>query len=226
MGHCSDMLLDMLAPPSRAVRATAALCALAFMACDDVPEDAPSSPAALAEGAAAPPDAGTVGDPLPDAGSCALGDRQFAVDASVVCDDGCNRCRCTREGWSTTLAQCAPVPKIERCSPAELAQPRRFSRSKVLYQKGDLLALEIETPCVGSREGPVKLCWTGELLESNPVQMPLRVISPETSCSSLQMRQKVFGLTALRDAWREAYRDEHGTVLLPLAGAGAIRYTF
>ena len=154
--------------------------------------------------------------------ACTLGDQQLADQTRITCEDGCNICRRENTRWVSTLALCAPLPKVERCD--DIAQG--VVKVDVLYRSKDALALELGTGGCQGDTPPVKLCWDGAIAESVPVQMRLRAVPTSiTSCSGWVTQQKVFDLSPLREAFEAAYPDQRGDVRV-LLGANEIRYTF
>ena len=66
-------------------------------------------------------------------------------------------------------------------------------------------------------------------MESHPVQsaIAIRHNANGDMCRALLTRDLRFDLSALRDAWRRSYRQEHGTIVLRLRGyAEGIPYNF
>ena len=172
-----------------------------------------------------PENAAATGDVLAVAAettACSLGDRRFTDETRITCDDGCNECRCVEKRWISTLALCAPLPKVERCDdPAQ-----GVVQVDVLYRSKDALALELGTGGCQGETPPVKLCWDGAIAESAPVQMRLRAVPTAiTSCSGWVTQQKVFDLSPLREAYEAAYPGHAGDIRV-LLGADEVRYTF
>jgi len=158
-------------------------------------------------------------------GSCKLGDTEFEAGANVICSDGCNHCSCGQDGrWISTLAACAPLPKIELCDESEKSEGLDVS---ALYRDGDALALSISYGG-GCFEHTFKLCHSGVWLESSPVQTPIRVVDTTgkvDSCLALPTVQRVFDLTPLRELYRKNYPGGPNTVLLNV-GKEQVEYSF
>lgn len=57
-------------------------------------------------------------------------------------------------------------------------------------------------------------------MESHPVQSPIAIRHNANGdmCRAALTRELRFDLTALRDAWRRSYQQEHGTIILRLRG--------
>lgn len=154
--------------------------------------------------------------------ACRIGDRQFASGASVVCSDGCNSCLCNAGSWSSTDAACGPLPKVERCTGVEAGAPK----ARVLYLDGDVVALEVGMGGCADTAPAFKLCFDGSFAESFPVQTRLRIVPDEPSaCSAWTTQDRVFDLTPLRDAYREAYQTSSGAINAALPG-DTIQYVF
>jgi von Willebrand factor type C domain len=153
--------------------------------------------------------------------ACSFGNRSFASGSSVLCSDGCNSCLCNDGSWSSTDRACSALPKVERCTGVEGA-----AKARVLYLDGDALALEVGMGGCANTEPAFKLCFDGAFAESHPVQTRLRVVAEElTSCSAWTMQNKVFDLTPLREAFREAYQSSSGVIIVGLTG-DSVEYKF
>lgn len=66
-------------------------------------------------------------------------------------------------------------------------------------------------------------------LESHPVQSPIAIYHNANGdmCRAWLTREITFDLSALADAWRRAYQQRHGTILLRLRGySEGITYDF
>lgn len=154
--------------------------------------------------------------------ACSYGKHSFASGVSVLCSDGCNSCLCNGGMWSSTDAACPALPKVERCTGEEAGAPK----ARVLYLDGDALVLEVGMGGCANTTPAFRLCFDGSFAESFPVQTRLRVVPNEvTSCSAWTTQQKVFDLTPLRDAYRDAYQTSSGTISVGLPG-DSVTYSF
>ena len=151
-------------------------------------------------------------------GGCSLGDTKFSVGDGVVCSDGCNSCSCTEDGWITTLALCAPLPKVEACDPPS-SSTNGLSAAPI-YRDGDALALSL-TYGGGCADHSFKLCYSQAFQESLPVQTRLWVVDQATTpdpCLALITKPVVFDLSPIREQYGASYPDDPppNTVVLNL----------
>jgi hypothetical protein len=76
--------------------------------------------------------------------------------------------------------------------------------------------------CVNTAPG-FKLCFDGSFAESFPVQTRLRIVADEPSaCSAWTAQERVFDLTPLRDAYRNAYQTSSGAISVGLPGDSVV----
>ncbi|MGQ0650209.1 MAG: hypothetical protein ACT4P7_21915 [Gemmatimonadaceae bacterium] len=81
----------------------------------------------------------------------------------------------------------------------------------------------------GCRRHDFALLASHVFMESNPVQsaIAIRHAANGDLCKAWLTRELRFDLTALRDAWRRAYRQQNGTIILRLRGySEGIAYQF
>ena len=162
----------------------------------------------------------TGGDPEPE---CEPGDTRLA-------DDGCNTCGCTEDGfWACTQIGCGsdtgsepldPDPfddaAIEQCAPTTPTDPVDIAAVSL-----DANTMTVELGYGGGcAEHLLGLCWTGEFLESAPVQINAYVAHDSTgdSCEAYLSETREFDLQPLADAYLETYGGDQGAVSINLEG--------
>jgi hypothetical protein len=142
----------------------------------------------------------------------------------VPSPDGCNTCSCVDgQVEACTEIACAPIP-IVPCSAFGARPSDRFHLDDV-HVEGDTLTAQVSYSG-GCQPHYFRLCYEGEWLESYPVQVNLRLDhdAQNDPCEAYPTETRQFDLRPLAEAYREGYREEHGTILLRL-GEGA-SYTF
>jgi hypothetical protein len=93
---------------------------------------------------------------------------------------------------------------------------------------GDALLLDVEYGG-GCEDHLIDICWDGVFAESFPVQAWVDVVheSNDDPCDAVVMEQREIDLTAMKTAWQEGYQQEHGTIVLHVAGWGtSLDYNF
>jgi hypothetical protein len=97
-----------------------------------------------------------------------------------------------------------------------------------LTLSGDTLVAEVHHGG-GCAEHSYGLEWDGSFMESAPVQVML-VFNHDAHgdrCKALVSASPKFDLTPLKKRWREAYRQEHGVIIIRAKGAEhSVRYEF
>jgi hypothetical protein len=160
----------------------------------------------------------------PPADSCRVFGTEY-TDGWAPAPDGCNTCSC-EEGRVTngcTEESCGPIP-IAPCSTFASFPSDSFAIDS-LSVEGDALIAGLSYSGGCNPTDYFRLCYGG-FLESFPVQVELRLEhdAQGDACEAMETSTRTFDLTPLREAYREAYRTEHATVILRL-GEGA-SYSF
>lgn len=82
----------------------------------------------------------------------------------------------------------------------------------------------------GCEEHTFTICWPDQsFMESDPVQVNLEIFhgGPADMCEAYLYETLEFDLTPLKDAWKAAYGDTAGTVVINLEGApDSVEYSF
>lgn len=161
----------------------------------------------------------------PDGMACSVYGERYA-DGWAPAADGCNTCECDADGEVTSScseAACGPIP-IASCDDLSPFDGDGFELG-ALSVTGDTLTVEVSYSG-GCQPHYFRLCYDPAFLESFPVQAALRLEHDGQGdpCEAYPTETRAFDLTPLRDAYVEAYREEHATVVLRL-GDGAT-YTF
>lgn len=166
---------------------------------------------------------GECGATNPGSGTCTMGDTEFEVGESVICDDGCNQCTCEGDDqWISTLIFCEPV-LIEKCD----GPPESNVNVTPLYRSGDALALTLQYGG-GCFPHTFKLCYDGAFRESSPVQTSIWVVDTTEEvdgCLALPTVEKVWDLGPLRDLYTELYPNGPNIMTLNV-GRNSIEYSF
>ncbi len=138
----------------------------------------------------------------------------------------CNTCSCL-DGVAAacTEAACgAPMP-IEPCRDGVESDPIAVGDARVA---GDTLSLEL-SHAGGCAPHYYRVCYEPAFLESNPVQVQLRLEhdGQGDTCEALLRATLDTDLSMVRDAYRSGYGAGSGTVLLRLEGyVGTVTYSF
>ena len=178
-------------------------------------------------------------DPTTDtAGECMDGD---VMDAP----DGCNTCFCEGGSWACTEIGCVgtggetdggtggldPTDPFSNngvhvCDDNVEADPLTVSNAVI---SGNELTLDLESSggCAMHLYGS---CWDGAFLESEPVQVQMRVAHDDMDdpCDGIMSEQRTFDLSSLAEAFNEGYQANGGTILINLEGyaGGQLQYDF
>jgi hypothetical protein len=105
------------------------------------------------------------------------------------------------------------------CSPAPTLPVQE------LAVRGDLATFVVEHGG-GCGQHVYRVCWSGDFLQSNPVQAALFVQHRgEDPCDAIVRQPLALDLGVLSAAYRRAYQTERGTIMLRLDG-GSARYEF
>lgn len=154
-------------------------------------------------------------------------------------DDGCNTCVCTEDGfWACTEIGCGsdtggdpPEPNpfddgaIEQCDPAT---PRDALTIAAASLNGNTLTVELGYSG-GCAEHLLGLCYTGEWMESDPVQINAYVAhdSMGDPCDAYPVETREFDLQPLAQAYEELYNRSQGEIIINFEGWNdAILYSF
>jgi hypothetical protein len=123
-------------------------------------------------------------------------------------------------------------PPAEAIIPALIAgDPTRWPQDRLEFGEmsidGDTLIADV-TYAGGCREHGFALVFSNGFLESEPVQVTGLVShdSQRDLCRALVGRTLRFDLAPLRDAYRQAYRTQSGTIVLTGNWPQALRYRF
>lgn len=162
----------------------------------------------------------------PPPGACSVYGESYPA-GWVPSPDGCNTCRCSPDGevsYECTEAVCGP-PAIEVCTAWSSPFMTDAFDLSAIRVTGDILEADVAYSG-GCAHHYFRLCYDPAFLESNPVQVNLRLEHDGQAdpCEAYPMETRSFDLTPLADAYRAGYGVEHDRVLLRL-GDGA-EYSF
>lgn len=149
-----------------------------------------------------------------------------ACDEDSDCDSWSSALECvagvcaavTAADWSTG----PEIAIVTDCEPYESDGYELYSASV----DGDDLLVSVSYSG-GCAEHLFRVCWDGSFMESFPVQVrfDLQHEGNDDPCDAYPTEELRIPLTVLRDAYREGYRTEEGTVIIGLGGE-RIEYAF
>lgn len=139
--------------------------------------------------------------------------------------DGCNTCGCDNgqvNNVCTELA-CGPIP-IQPCDELSTFMSHPYELGPVTIT-GDTLSAQVSFSG-GCAPHFFRLCYDRAFLESNPVQVEVRLDhdSQFDPCEAYPTETREFDLTALRQEYERAYMATSGTMILRMGGG--VTYTF
>ena len=143
---------------------------------------------------------------------------------AVPAPDGCNTCKCVDgEAGGCTKIACGPRP-IAPCGESFEGDPIQLDALRVV---GDTLELDVSYSG-GCESHYVRICYDPAFLESNPVQVQMRVEHDAQGdlCEAYLSETVTADLASIRDAWRDGYLMMHGTALLRFDGLPLAPYEF
>jgi hypothetical protein len=117
-----------------------------------------------------------------------------------------------------------PAPIVRRCDPNLRRDPYRVLDAEIT---ADTLLMSVQYGG-GCREHTFTLCWSGEILESYPVQAPL-VLHHDAHgdlCRALITKDLRFNLRSLKKEYQRLYRHRHGVIVLQIDGQASLPYSF
>lgn len=155
---------------------------------------------------------GCIGDDT--CGSCEPGD-------TMPADDGCNTCTCDDSGfWACTEIAC---PEMPLCMPGDPTDPFNVTAAAIV---GDELQVTVAYSG-GCAEHIFSTCWSGEWLESDPVQTGITIThdDPGDVCDAFPSENHSFDLLPLQLQYAASYGPT-GTITINLDGWGSLDYSF
>jgi hypothetical protein len=169
----------------------------------------------------------TGGDPT--AGGSTEGGSTGAAECTpgdmMPADDGCNTCTCGDDGlWACTLLGCVD-PAVTVCDGTEPADAVVIGAAAVV---GDALVVTVSYSG-GCAVHDFQYCWTGEFLESFPVQVPTSISHDghDDPCDAFPSEELTFDLLPLRAAYEAGYGVGPATIEINLDGwMGSIPYAW
>jgi hypothetical protein len=179
-------------------------------------------------------DSTTGPDPDTMGGECVDGDE-------VPAPDGCNTCFCENGQWLCTEIGCMGTGGETDGEPP-LPDPFSNNGVHICDDSVPFDPMVIDSASIAGNELIVDLaysggcelhlfgsCWDGQFLESNPVQVQMRIAHDGMldPCDAFPSEQRVFDLASLAEAYNQAYQTNGGTIFINLEGfGGSLEYTF
>lgn len=154
--------------------------------------------------------------------------------------DGCNECYCENGMWACTLMGCPDTDGGD--TDGDTTDPFSNNGIHVCDDSVPFDPLVVNGATIEGNNLVVDLaysggcqvhlfggCWDGYFLESEPVQVQLRIAhdSMMDACEAFPQEQHTFDLASLAEAYMDGYQTDSGTIEISLEGfQGPLEYNF